>query len=300
MDNINFEISEDSPSTKPNVESTPQSDFDKKIKAYFSNNKVRLYILTPCFNGLCYSTYVQSLMNTLILFNNLNIELRIKFCKNDSLVSRARNNLIAEAMFDEESTHFMFIDNDITWSPVDILKLIMDDKDIIGGVYPLKHYNWDNLLLPIENSNFINEIKKRKESSQLKDVMSDLDYLKHNMLKYNINHLNNVLNVTENVAKVKHVATGFMLIKRNVIEKMIKAFPSTKYNDDIGYLSQEQNKYAYALFDCGVEDNHYMSEDWLFCHRWTKMGGDIYINISINLLHTGIEEYNGCYMSTLI
>jgi hypothetical protein len=176
----------------------------------------------------------------------------------------------------------------------------MNDKDIIGGIYPLKHYNWENLLMPIENSNFINELKKRKETSQLKDAIPDLEYLKHNMLKYNVNHINNLLSVVDNIAKVKHIATGFMLIKRNVIESMIKAFPTTKYSDDIGYLTQEQNKYAYALFDCGVEDNHYMSEDWLFCHRWSKMGGEIHINISINLIHTGIEEYNGCYMSTLV
>lgn len=289
MENINIEISEND-----------TNDFDKRVKTYFSTHKVRLYILTPCFNGLCYTSYVQSLMNTLVTFNSLNIELRIKFCKNDSLVSRARNNLIAEAMFDEESTHFMFIDNDITWSPIDILKLIMNEKDIIGGVYPLKNYHWENLLMPVENSSFIDEIKKRKQNSQLKDVVSDIDYLKHNMLKYNVNHISNVLNVTDNMAKVKHIATGFMLIKRHVIEKMIKAFPSTKYSDDIGYLAEPQNKYAYALFDCGVEDDHYMSEDWLFCHRWTKMGGEIYINISINLLHTGIEEYNGCYMSALL
>lgn len=289
-ENINFEISED----------PPINDFDKNVKAYFTKNKVRLYILTPCFNGLCYTSYVQSLLNTLMTLRSLDIELNIKFCKNDSLVSRARNNLIAEAMTDEKSTHFLFIDNDITWSPIDILKLLMNDKDIIGGVYPLKHYNWENLLMPIENSNYLNELKKRKDASQLKDVFSDLDYMKHNMLKYNVNHINNVLNVSENIARVKHIATGFMLIKRSVIEKMIKAFPTTKYSDDIGYLTAEQNKYAYALFDCGVEDNHYMSEDWLFCHRWTKMGGEIHINISINLIHTGIEEYNGCYMSTLL
>jgi hypothetical protein len=288
--NINFDISEES--TKPT--------FETQVNDYFSNNKVKLYILTPCFNGLCYTSYVESLMNTIMLFNNLKIELCVKFCKNDSLVSRARNNLIAEAMFDEASTHFLFIDNDITWNPIDIIKLLISNKDLIGGAYPLKHYYWENLLKTTNNSNFIDEIKKRKSESQLKDVVSEIDYLKHNMLKYNVNHINNILSVTDNIAKVKHIATGFMLIKRNVIEKMIKSFPSTKYSDDIGYLSEEQNKYAYALFDCGVEDNHYMSEDWMFCHRWTKMGGEIHINITISLIHTGIEEYNGSYMSSIL
>jgi hypothetical protein len=90
------------------------------------------------------------------------------------------------------------------------------------------------------------------------------------------------------------------MIQRNVIEKMFKAFPSTKYTDDVGFLKPEENEYAYALFDCGVENNHYYSEDWLFCHRWQKMGGDVWIDVSINLSHTGIEVYKGCYMTNLM
>jgi hypothetical protein len=96
------------------------------------------------------------------------------------------------------------------------------------------------------------------------------------------------------------MATGFMMIQRDVIEKMMVAFPSTKYVDDIGFLTPEENKYAYALFDCGVEEGHYYSEDWLFCHRWTKMGGSIWADVSINLTHTGIEDYKGSYLASVI
>jgi hypothetical protein len=91
-----------------------------------------------------------------------------------------------------------------------------------------------------------------------------------------------------------------MMIKRNTIEKMIESFPSTKYIDDVGFLQSDENKYAYALFDCGVEDGHYFSEDWLFCDRWMKMGGNIYIDVTINLKHTGIEDYNGSYLASII
>jgi len=91
-----------------------------------------------------------------------------------------------------------------------------------------------------------------------------------------------------------------MMIQRNVIETMSAAFPSTKYTDDVQFLKPEENTFAFALFDCGVEDGHYFSEDWLFCHRWTKMGGSIWADISISLTHTGIEDYRGCYFSTLI
>ena len=50
-----------------------------------------------------------------------------------------------------DSTHFLFIDNDITWDPVDIFKLLLADKDLIGGIYPLKSYEWNKLLKDSNN-----------------------------------------------------------------------------------------------------------------------------------------------------
>ena len=91
-----------------------------------------------------------------------------------------------------------------------------------------------------------------------------------------------------------------MMIKRATIAKMFEAFPSTKYVDDVSFLRPEENVNAYALFDCGVEDGHYYSEDWMFCSRWSKMSGEIWTDVSINLSHIGIEKYNGCYLATLI
>ena len=81
---------------------------------------------------------------------------------------------------------------------------------------------------------------------------------------------------------------------------MFQAFPSTKYTDDVKFLTPDENKYAYALFDCCVENETYYSEDWLFCNRWLNMGGDIYIDVTINLNHTGIEDYKGSYITNIV
>ena len=284
-------------------ENTTASDFEKRIISFFQKNKVKLYILTPCFASICYVNYVHCLMSTIELFRRFNIQLKVEFCKNDSLVSRARNNLIARGMTDKDATHFLFIDNDITWDPVDIIKLIIADKDLVGGVYPLKSYDWDKLIKDNANpynSNVIQALLKKKNSSQLAGLVSDSAMVQHNLLRYNINYLGQYLEINNNLAKVKHLATGFMMIKRKTLKNMMAAFPSTKYVDDVNFLKPEENAMAYALFDCGVEDGHYYSEDWLFCDRWTKMGGDIYVDVSINLTHTGIEDYRGCYVSTII
>jgi hypothetical protein len=315
-DNIKFQVmeEEDIYSTKTipiqngggkvtNTVSSNQQTFEQVLQEFLKRNKIKLYILTPCFASLCYVNYVHCLMATVELFRKLDIPLKIEFCKNDSLVSRARNNLIARAMSDPEATHFLFIDNDISWDPLDILKLLIAEKDLVGGIYPLKNYDWEKLVKDPQNpynSNVIQTLLKKKNDSQLANLLSDSAMIQHNLLKYNINYVNQYLEINNNLAKVKHLATGFMMIRRSLLAHMMKAFPSTKYRDDVNFLKPEENAMAYALFDCGVEEGHYYSEDWLFCHRWTKMGGDVFVDVSINLTHTGIEDYRGCYISTII
>lgn len=274
-----------------------------KLQEYTSKNKVKLCILTPCFGDICHTGYVSSLLKTVNTLNSLKIDHIIEFCRNDSLVTRARNNLIARAMNDLDITHFLFIDNDIQWGAEEIIKLLCHDKNIIGGVYPIKKYKWNKILQKdaiTGEYNSISKIQQRKHKSELTNMISDDNYIMHNLVDYNFNYLDKQIHVKNNTIKVKHIATGFMMIKRHVIESMIKAFPSTKYTDDVNFLTSDENKYAYALFDCSVENRTYCSEDWVFCNRWRNMGGNIYLDVTISLTHTGLEDYKGLYMSSIM
>jgi hypothetical protein len=179
--------SEMSESTRPlSVKASQELNFMDKVKKYVAENRTRVYILTPCYGSQCYVNYVSCLMNTMVLFNQLGLVLRVEFCRNDSLVSRARNNLIAKAMSDKNITHMLFIDADITWNPVDILKLILADKNIVGGVYPIKNYEWNKLIDPTKN--VVQEWIDKKNASQLKDAVSDQDILQHRLMRYNLNY----------------------------------------------------------------------------------------------------------------
>jgi len=309
---VKYEIIDDETSMyeesteKSTIKRVPSEDtvpFKDRIENFIKENKPKLYILTPCFASQCFINYVVCLMATVESFRNAGFPLQIEFCRNDSLVSRARNNLVARAMTDPECTHILFIDNDISWDPIDIFKLILSDKDIIGGIYPLKTYHWNTITKNPGNpyeTNLLGSLISKKNASQLKDVISDEEMVQYNLLKYNVNYLDPYLKIDKNCAKVRHIATGFMMIKRGTIEKMQKAFPSTKYVDDVSFLRGSENDNAYALFDCGVENGHYYSEDWMFCDRWAKMEGEIYVDVTISLTHTGIEDYRGCYLSTII
>ena len=274
--------------------------FEARIWEYLKTNKTpHLYILTPVYGSVVYLNYMQCMINTMKYLERFGINVYLDFCRNDSLVCRARNNLVAKALSNPLTTHIMFIDADITWDPIDIAKLLLSDKSLIGGVYPLKNYNWDKLVTH-DGSNPVQSLIEKKNRSQLKQFVTDEQMIKYNMVRYNLNFISPVMNIENNIAKVKHIATGFMMIKRSTIEQMQMAYPSTKYTDDVGFLRGNENKHAFALFDCGVENDHYLSEDWMFCHRWTKMGGSVYLDVSINLMHTGIEDYAGSFIASII
>jgi hypothetical protein len=280
---------------------TQEQLFEEKVNKYVEQNNPKVTILTPCYNGLCQVNYVHSLMSTIHLFQYFKIPLQVEFCKNDSLIPRARNNLVAKALYDPKTTHAMFIDADIQWNPIDLIKILISEKSVIGGAYPLKNYNWQKIL-PDQNGeqNKIKELIQRKNNSGLKDIISDEHMIRSNLLSYNINYAETENTVVKNLVRVNHLATGFLSIKREVFEKMIEAYPSSKYTDDVHFLTEEENKFAYSFFDCGVEDGHYLSEDWIFCSKWNKMGGSVWLDVSISLIHIGNENFSGSFLSTII
>lgn len=290
--------------------------------AYIEAVRPHLYILTPCYGNLCTLNYVTCLISTLDALRKWGIEVDVKFCKNDSLITRARNNLLAMAMADVRTTHIMFIDSDISWMPYDIVKLIVSDKALIGGVYPLKKYIWNKMVdkreedktrnldlelvetreseLPTQKQNFIQTLISQKADNDLLSLMSDESIMRCNLVNYNVNYLHSELQISNNIAAVRHIATGFMMIQRRTIEVLHEVSSHAKYIDDVGFLSDTENQFAYALFNCAVEDGHYLSEDWYFCNRWADQGGAIHVDVSINLTHTGTEDYMGCYTSSIL
>jgi len=258
-----------------------------------------VYILTPCYDGKVNCGYLQCLLQTIQYFNEIRIPLKIELCSNDSLITRARNNLVAKSMSNPLMTHVIFIDADIQWSPGDIVKLLLSDKSVCGGAYPLKKYDFDRLIPTELEANPVQKWLDNKKNSILHNTVNDALMIQSQLLKYNVNYFKE-LNIDTNVAKVRHLATGFLMIKRTVFEKMNRVFPEWKYKDNIGFLSKEEEEQAYAYFDTGVEGGYFSSEDWKFCNRWSELGGSIYLDVSIHLIHSGTEHFNGVYLTSLL
>ena len=115
------------------------------VRNYLSKNRVKIIICTPCFGGMIHNCYFQSMCDLTINFTKLGIPFEIMTLGNESLIQRARNGMVAKFLDDPVATHMMFIDADITFSWVSIVRLLLSGRELCGGCYPKKVFNWDKI-----------------------------------------------------------------------------------------------------------------------------------------------------------
>ena len=102
--------------------------------------KKKVLIATPSYDGKLDVYYIHSLLSTLSLAEDNNVEIFPLFICYDSLIQRARNDLFKLA-YSNDIDNLFFIDGDVGWNPQDFYKLVKSDKDIIGGSYRKKTDN---------------------------------------------------------------------------------------------------------------------------------------------------------------
>jgi len=245
-----------------------------------------IFIATPCYGGQIGEPYFRSMLKLSLLCNKYEIPFTVSTLANESLVTRARNTLVSFFMAHEEATHLFFIDADIEFNPEDLLRMVAYDKPVICGAYPKKAINWESIIKAARNNPEENSLTIEGHSS---NYVVNFDYVKDK----DGNNTGNV-HIKDNLIKLKDAGTGFMSIKREVIQQMFDAMPELKYRNDLN-LDNKYEPFMYALFDTIIDQDtkRYLSEDYTFCRRWQDMGGEIYLDPRTALNHVGHYTFEG-------
>ena len=248
--------------------------------------KNKFFIATPCYGGQLNEPYFRSVIKMMTFFNGHQIPLAFGTIANESLVTRARNVLVAYFLA-SDYTHLMFIDADIEFQTEDILKLYAHKKDVVVGAYPKKGVAWDKI-----RANLTDPANKEKELSDRDMASFGSDYAIN--FKF-VDKETKTIGVENGLIKLHDAGTGFMMISREAILKMIKAYPELKYNNDVNINNADLKDHFYALFDTMIDpvDRRYLSEDYTFCRRWQEIGGDVWLDPSISLNHYGHFCFQG-------
>lgn len=237
----------------------------------------KVFICTPMYGGQCFGFYTQSLLQLNNLFRDNNISSMMSFMFNESLITRARNAL-AHQFLKTDCTHLFFIDADIRFNAADVLPMLAADKDIICGIYPKKEINWHGVKNAL-------------------DAGVEVDQLKHHTGSFVVNLVGYSGSVTVPInepVEIWNGGTGFMIIKREVFEKLADTVPAytNDVNDLAGNLKAEEIKEYFATsIEPGT--NRLLSEDYHFCRIWREAGGQIFAAPWAHLSHIGSYVFEG-------
>ena len=248
--------------------------------------KNKLFVATPMYGGMNHGLYMKSCLDLQTVMIRYGIEVKFSFLFNESLITRARNYLVDEFLR-TDFTHMMFIDSDIHFDPNDVVALMALDKDVIGGPYPKKSINWNNIA----------ETARKHPDLNPKELENLVGEYVFNVVKGT-----QQFQVSEPL-EVMEIGTGHMLIKRQVFEKMEKEYPSIKYKPDhVGQAHFDGSRYIHAYFDTVIDhkdsivgggSERYLSEDYMFCQMWRKMGGQIFLCPWMKTQHIGSYAFTG-------
>lgn len=252
--------------------------------------KYEIQIATPAFGGLYNDLYHRAMMATIGTLSSAGIPMHTSTVTNDSLVTRARNICVAMFLANPKATHLMFIDSDIGFRGDYIIKMLWDtmdkDIDVICGAYPKKAIKWPSIIRAIKDGH-----------TDPKTIELHNDNFVINLAQQTLT-LNN-----RGLLEVLDPGTGFMLITRKAIEKLIKAYPQLKYENDVEAVNTKWADHLYALFDTGIEGQgvlshikktkRYLSEDYFFARLCQKQNIKVWMDPRIHLQHQGSYVYAG-------
>src|ERR1700744_6410603 len=240
--------------------------------------QIHLVVATPCFGGQLSTLYVNSIFALQRAVRPLsNVRLKIELRDGDALITRARANLMTSFLDDPTATHFLFIDADIGFTPDQVFRLIESAADVVAGVYPIKRVNWE-------------KAERAFEAKRSNVPAAALDYV------LEINDPDHVA-VVNGFTRVRYAGTGFLMIRRQVFEKMCAHpdYASLQFFREHSRDALAGSPNRFALFECMIDPKSGtdLSEDCAFCKRWTDIGGEIWADLESRLDHVGPSVFHG-------
>lgn len=216
----------------------------------FSLAGKKLMIGLPAYDHKVGLKMAVSLMKLAQQVLDYGITLQVSSICGCSVVTRARN-LIVHEFLKSNCDHLLFIDSDMTFDPESVIRLLAwnQDKPIVAGAYEARKDGKIYILTLDSDDNGV--------------IMDDMG-----------------------LVKATRVATGFMMIRRDVFEKLAELHPEWLHKD----TNSDEQLYCFFDFKCTPEG--YLGEDFLFCERAIEAGFSAWIDPTIKLGHMGIHEFS--------
>lgn len=221
----------------------------------------KLFIASFSYGNGFPCQFVTSLMAATNDCNYNGITTSVDLRPSGPYVQKERNISIAR-FFESGCDYMLFIDADLSFDPTGprriMEKAMANDLDIVGGLY---RYKMDTEAYPVQ-------------------LYVDDETGEHPMVN--------------GLIPAAGLPTGFMLISRRCIERMITEYPETRYEVKDS-RNGETSMVLFDLFECLLYNGEWWGEDYIFCRRWTAIGGQLWAMPDIEFEHIGERAWNGTW-----
>ena len=216
----------------------------------------KLFVAIPTYDGKLSIKLAYTLAALMPLAMQHGMSVKLGHVSGCSIITMARNMLV-DQFLDSECTDLLFIDSDVIAQPEDILRLMAQsgDKDITAGSYP----------------------RRARDKKFFMDLYFDE---------------NNELEFDGALMRIQRVGTGFMLIRRNVIEHIAKKSEKYLGQDGVGQVAN--------VFEFTMVDGKFVGEDYSFCDKARAEGYKVWLDVEISLPHVGQEEFTNDFKNEVM
>lgn len=223
--------------------------------------KSHIYIATPIINDNVRFNYALALTETTAMLRGMGMQVTIDILAGGSLLVKTRNQLVKRFM-ESDATHMLCIDSDLAWPAEAILAMLRQDKDAICGVYPIRYVQESG------NNRFIFRPEYNPDGS---------------------------LFCEGHLLKLESAPAGFLLLKRETIQKMMDFHPDCYCKPKFREIEHED---CFYFFNTEVYNNEFWGEDYVFCRKLKEAGLELWADPLITFDHAGVVgQLTECLLS---
>lgn len=211
-----------------------------------------VFVATPAYDGKVDTDYCQALAEASFCAPLFGLKVNQSVMGNGAFIDLARNTFVK--IFLEkfpDATHLFFIDADLKFPAQPFIEFVRADLPIVAGVYPRRQSPPDYPVKWAEHP---------KEGGLWVEEHEGMHFV-----------------------MAERVPTGFLCIRRDVIEAMAKDAPKLNIHGQEGTVP----RLFYTYID---DENRFIGEDYAFCDDYRKRyGKPIHVYADIDFKHGGYE-----------
>ena len=207
---------------------------------------IHAYVCTPAYDGKVEANFSQSLAEAAYCSPLYQIRLTAGVMGNGAFIELARNIYVKRFLEEfTDCTHLFFIDADLKFEPRAFIGLLQADLPACAGIY-----------------------RRRQEPEEYP-------------FKYTENPNGGGMWFKEDWLQCDRVPTGFLCIRRDVIDEMAKDARKVKVHGhgDVPWL-------FYTKFD---DEGRFVGEDFAWCDDFVKRYGPVQAWANFNFVHGGYK-----------